>query len=104
MLAGYAQGSVAEFLVAPLHAEGSGKIMQLETGRAILRGLGESIGDRLLMSFANSHGVRIVGAKENRAFGAGEQLAKDRLDCREVPVEIEMFLFDVKYERMLRLE
>ena len=56
------------------------------------------------MRFANSRGMRIVGAKENHAFGAGEQLAKDRLDCREVPIEIEMFLFDVKYERVLRLE
>ena len=78
--------------------------MQFETSRPKLRGLAESIGNCRLMRFANSCGVQIVGAKENRSFGAGEQLAKDRLDCREVPVEIEMFLFDVKYERVLRLE
>ncbi len=78
--------------------------MQFEIGRAIMRGLGETVGNRLLMRFANSRGVRIVGAKENRAFGAGEQLAKDRLDRREVPVEIEMFLLDVQNERVLRLE
>src|SRR4030095_7903363 len=104
VLPGHAQGTVAEFLVAALHAEGRRKIMQFKTGRAIPRGVAEAIGNRRLMRFADSPGVRIVGAKENRAFSLGEQLPKDFLDRHEVLVEIEMLFFDVKYERVFRLE
>ena len=56
------------------------------------------------MRFANSRGVRIVGAIENRAFGPVEQLAKDRLDRRQVRIKIEMLFFDVQDERVFRLE
>ena len=40
------QGGVAELFVAALHAEGRGEILQLKPGRAIMRLLAETIGNR----------------------------------------------------------
>src|SRR5437764_12789371 len=56
------------------------------------------------MLSADPPGVDVVGAIENRAIGLVEKLAKDLVDCGEIGIKIEMFLLDVKDERMFRSE